>query len=82
MDLDGPKKNTQIDLSWTTKSSHKRSARIKKLILRKLMGEPKNLGVNHFPDPFGHFEAPWWPFWIFEVLIEGMIESKNLFSES
>ena len=33
-------------------------------------------------DPVGHFEAPWWPFWIFEVLIEGMIESKNLFSKS
>ena len=24
--------------------------------------EHKNLGVNHFPDPVGHFEAPWWPF--------------------
>ena len=40
------------------------------------------MGEEHFPDPVGHFEAPWWPFWIFEVLIEGMIESKNLFSES
>ena len=38
--------------------------------------------ANFIPDPVDHFEAPWWPFWIFEVLIEGMIESKNLFSES
>ena len=42
----------------------------------------KNLGFDPFPDPVGHFEAPWWPFWIFEVLIEGMVESKNLFNES
>ena len=42
----------------------------------------KNLGADQFPDPDGYFEAPWWPFLIFEVLIEGMIESKNLFSES
>ena len=41
------------------------------------MGAPKNLGVKHFPDPVGHFEAPWWPFWIFEGYIEGMIESSN-----
>ena len=41
-----------------------------------------NLGLDPFPDPVGHFEAPWWPFWIFEVLIEGMVESKNLFNES
>ena len=26
--------------------------------------------------------GPWPPFWIFEVLIEGMIESKNWFSQS
>ena len=62
--------------------SHRRSARIKKLISRKLTGAPKILGVDHFQDPVGHFEAPWWPFWIFEVLIEGMIKSKNLFSKS
>ena len=43
---------------------------------------PKNLGGDHFPDTVGHFWAPWWPFWIFEVPIEGIIESKNLFSES
>ena len=46
------------------------------------MGAPQNLGVHPFPDPIGHLGAPWRPFWIFEVLIEGMIESKNLFSES
>ena len=37
-----------------------------------------NLGLDPFPDPVSHFEAPLWPFWIFEVLIEGMIESKKL----
>ena len=49
---------------------------------QKMTGARKNLGVDHFPDPVGHFEAPWQPFWIFEVLIEGMMKSKNLFSES
>ena len=43
---------------------------------------PKNLGVDPFPDPGGHFGTRQRPFWIFEVLIEGIIESKNLFSES
>ena len=43
---------------------------------------PKNLGVITFPDPVGHFGAPWRPLWIFEVLIEGMIESKNLETEA
>ena len=62
--------------------SHRRSARIKKLIYRKLTGAPQNLGVDPYPVPVGHFGAPWRPFWIFEVLIEGMIESKKLFSES
>ena len=46
------------------------------------MGVPKNLDVHTFPDPIGHFWAPWRPFWIFEVLVEGIIESKNLFSKS
>ena len=36
-----------------------------------------NLGLDPFPDPVGHFGAPWWPFWIFEVLKEGMMESKT-----
>ena len=62
--------------------SHRRSALIKKLIYLKLMGMPKNLGVDLFPDPVGHFGAPWQPFWIFEVFIEGIIDSKNFFSES
>ena len=47
-----------------------------------MTGAPNNLGVDHLQDLVGHFGAPWRPFWIFEVLIEGMIESKNLFSES
>ena len=33
--------------------------------------------VHPFPDAIGYFGAPWQPFWIFEVLIEGMIESKT-----
>ena len=36
--------------------SHRRSARIKKLIWRKLLRTPKNLGVHPFPDPVNHFE--------------------------
>ena len=47
-----------------------------------MTGAPKNLGVDHFPDPVGKFGALWRLFWIFEGLIEGMIEPKNLFSES
>ena len=39
--------------------SHRRSARIKKLILRKLTGAPQNLGVDTFLDPVGHFGAHW-----------------------
>ena len=40
---------------------------------------PKNLGLDRFPDPVCHFGVLWRPFWIFEVLIEGMIESKYFF---
>ena len=32
-----------------------------------------------FPDPVGHFGAPWRPFWIFEVLVEGMIGDLTYF---
>ena len=62
--------------------SHRRNALIKKPIQQKSTGAPKNLGVDQFPGPVGHFGAPLQPFWIFEVLIEGMMESKNLFSKS
>ena len=45
-----------------------------------------NLCLHSFPDPVCHFVAPWWPFRIFwrwyHVLIEGVLGSKNLFSES
>ena len=51
--------------------SHRRSARIKKLIVRKLTGAPKKHGVHPFLDPVGHFRAPWRQFGIFVVLIEG-----------
>ena len=55
--------------------SHRRSAPIKK---PKSTGAPKNLWVDPFPDPIGHFGVPWQPFLIFGVLIEGIIESENL----
>ena len=56
--------------------SHRRSAWIKKLIQQKLKEAPKNLSVHPFPDPVCHFWAPWWPFWMFEALKKGMIESR------
>ena len=33
---------------------------------------PETLGVHPFPDPVGHFGAPWRPFEIFEVFIEAV----------
>ena len=42
------------------------------------MGLPQNLGVATIPDTVGLFGAPWHPFWIFEVLIEGMIQKTYL----
>ena len=39
-----------------------------KLILRKLLRIPKNLGVDTFPDPVRHFGAPWRPFWILQAM--------------
>ena len=53
--------------SSVTTFSH-RSARIKKLILPKLLRTPKNLGVDSFPDPVRHFGAPWRPFWILQAV--------------
>ena len=44
--------------------SHRRSAPIKKLILRKMIGVPINLELDPFPDPVAKFGAPSWPFWI------------------
>ena len=29
---------------------------------------PKNLGVDTFPDPVGHFGPPWQPFWILQAV--------------
>ena len=29
---------------------------------------PKNLGVDIFPDPVGHFGAQWRPFWILQAV--------------
>ena len=62
--------------------SHRRSDQIAKLILRKLSGATKNLEVDPFPGPVGHFVGPLAAILDFEVLIEGMIKSKNLFYES
>ena len=44
--------------------SHRRRARIKKLILRKLLEMANNLRL----DPLGHFGAPWWTFWILQAV--------------
>ena len=57
--------------------SYRMAPRIKKLMLQKLKGRPKNLGIH----PVGHFGGLKRPFFIFEILIEGMIESKNLFGK-
>ena len=48
--------------------NHRRSAWRKKLILRKLPRMPKNLRVDTFPDPVGHFGAPWRPYWILQAV--------------
>ena len=42
-----------------------------------MMEAPKILGVDAFQNLVGNFGAPWRPFWIFEVLIKGTIESKT-----
>ena len=62
--------------------SHRRSARIKKLIWRKWFETVNNLGLDPFPDPVGHFGAPWRPFCISRPLIGRVLGSKTLFSES
>ena len=49
-----------------------------KSYLTKVNGSPKKPKGTPLSRP----SRPLWPFWIFEVLKEGMIESKNLFSES
>ena len=48
--------------------SHRRSAWIKKLILRKWLQMANNLGLDPFPDHVGHFGAPWRPFWILQAV--------------
>ena len=48
--------------------SHRRSARIKKLIQRKLFKMANNLGIDPFQDPVGHFGGPWRPFWILQAV--------------
>ena len=41
-----------------TTFSHRKSARIKKLVLLKLTVAPNDLGVHPFPDPVGHLGSP------------------------
>ena len=55
---------------------HRGSAGITKPIWPNLITAPKNQQVDPFPDPLGHLEAPWCPFWIFEVQTEGIIKYK------
>ena len=50
--------------------SHRRSARIKKLIQRKLLRMPKNLGADTLPDPVALFGAPQQPFLILQAVNE------------
>ena len=61
-----------------------KGANIKKLILQKLMGVPKDLGVDRrtLPDLVCHFGTPLRQFWIVEALLEGMIKSKKLCNKS
>ena len=61
--------------------SHRRSACIKNLF-KNVDGSAQKPREEPLPDQVGNFGTPWRPFRIFEVLIEEMIESKNLFSES
>ena len=39
-----------------------------KLIFQNLTGAPQNLAVDTFPDPVGHFGAPWRPYWNLQVV--------------
>ena len=48
---------------------------------RRLGGQLAKTLVATINDPVSHFGAPWRPFWIFEILIEGMIESKTYLEE-
>ena len=45
------------------------------------MRAPKIVGLDPLPDPVGHFGTGWWSFWIFEIHIDGIIESKTLFAK-
>ena len=49
---------------------HGMATLIKRFIWKSWQKHPK---IDPFPDPVSHFGAPWWPFWIFEVLMEGII---------
>ena len=59
MTLMATKKSLFFYLFFPSVATFSHSARIKKLILQKLTGAPKNLDVDHFLDPVGNFEAPW-----------------------
>ena len=53
-----------------------------KNLFSEVDGSAQNQMADPFPDPVGHFGTSWQSFGMFEVLKEGIIESKNLFSES
>ena len=62
--------------------SHRRSARLKKTYFAKVDGSAQKPGGRLLSRLRQPFWGPWQPFWIFEAIIEGMVETKNLLSES
>ena len=62
--------------------SQRRSAQIKNKHLGKVDRSAQKYRSKPFSRPHRPFWGPWQPFLIFEALIEGMIESENLFSKS
>ena len=55
MTLMATKKSLFFYLFFPSVATFSHSARIKKLILQKLTGEPQNLGLDTSPDPVSHF---------------------------
>ena len=57
-----------IPFSSVMTFSQRRSALIQKLIYRKLVEVPNNLGLNPFPGPISHLGAPWQTLWILNAV--------------
>ena len=68
--------NVQKKKTVYLKTLSLRSAWIKKLIQLKLLRIPKNQGVDTFPDPVGHFGAPWRPFWMLQAVSKCPLRSQ------